>query len=121
MQCFLQQVSENFVLIWWFGKVAFIFLYSALNPIIYGLTNRTFRRAFRNSIILGAILRLSEDKNNDDQVAKKPQMPRIMTFSHKPGEKGILPYRTKNRYNFRIFAIHVNFVYLCRTKSISGG
>ncbi|XP_065086016.1 neuropeptide Y receptor type 2-like isoform X2 [Ochlerotatus camptorhynchus] len=91
-------ISENFVLIWWFSKVAFIFLYSALNPVIYGLTNRTFRRAFRSSIILGVILRLSEDKDDDDdQVAKKLQMPRIMTFSRKPGEKGIPPYRTKNR------------------------
>ncbi|XP_053685932.1 neuropeptide FF receptor 2-like [Sabethes cyaneus] len=55
------QVNDNFVLLWWLAKMAFIFLYSAMNPVIYGLTNRTFRKAYKSSKILGTLLRFSED------------------------------------------------------------
>lgn len=56
------KVSENFVLMWWFAKVFFIFLFSAFNPLIYGLTNGTFRKAFRNSRILGIIWRFGDNE-----------------------------------------------------------
>lgn len=47
-------------MVWWFAKVAFIFLYSAVNPVIYGMTNRTFRKAFKSSRILSMICRFEE-------------------------------------------------------------
>lgn len=82
-------ISESFIMLWWFAKVAFIFLYSAMNPIIYGLTNRTFRRAFRDSRILGTLLRFSDD----EQVDEKPKKPRIMSFSKKTHTEGMISKR----------------------------
>ncbi|XP_039447104.1 muscarinic acetylcholine receptor M3-like isoform X1 [Culex pipiens pallens] len=72
------EVSEGFVMVWWFAKVAFIFLYSAVNPVIYGMTNRTFRKAFKSSRILSMICRFEEKQNPD-----KPPKGRILTFSRK--------------------------------------
>ncbi|XP_055626107.1 neuropeptide Y receptor type 2-like [Toxorhynchites rutilus septentrionalis] len=60
------RVSENFVLMWWITKVLFIFLFSAFNPLIYGLTNNTFRKAFKNSRIMGTIWRFREKEVTDD-------------------------------------------------------
>lgn len=88
------QISDSFIMLWWFAKVAFIFLYSAMNPVIYGLTNRTFRRAFRESVILGTLLRFSDDEQADE----KPPKPRIMSFSKKSRAAGFISYRGINRY-----------------------
>ncbi|XP_055600141.1 neuropeptide Y receptor type 2-like [Uranotaenia lowii] len=62
------EVSEGFVLIWWIAKVAFMFLYSTLNPVTYGLTNRTFRKAFKTSRVLGFIWRCSKVPEESDKM-----------------------------------------------------
>uniref|UniRef100_A0A182NZK0 G-protein coupled receptors family 1 profile domain-containing protein n=1 Tax=Anopheles epiroticus TaxID=199890 RepID=A0A182NZK0_9DIPT len=56
------QFSENFVFIWWLAKVSFIFLNAAVNPLIYGLTNKTFKKALRGSKILQCLCRLPPEE-----------------------------------------------------------
>ncbi|XP_058837698.1 neuropeptide Y receptor type 2-like [Topomyia yanbarensis] len=99
------EVNESFVILWWLAKMSFIFLYSAMNPVIYGMTNRTFRKAYKNSKILGKLWRFSEEKTSDE-----PNTKRQLTFSRKilwprgPCEQDKLDKQTqrqwgsKNRY-----------------------
>ncbi|XP_058117188.1 neuropeptide Y receptor type 2-like [Anopheles ziemanni] len=58
------QFSESFIFIWWLAKVAFIFLNAAINPLIYGLTNKTFKKALRGSKILQCLCRLPPEEES---------------------------------------------------------
>ncbi|XP_052870914.1 neuropeptide Y receptor type 1-like [Anopheles cruzii] len=59
------QFNERFIYMWWFAKVAFIFLNAAINPLIYGLTNKTFKSALRGSKVLQFLCRLPPEQGPD--------------------------------------------------------
>ncbi|XP_062554099.1 neuropeptide FF receptor 2-like [Armigeres subalbatus] len=87
------EISESFIMLWWIAKVAFIFLYSAMNPVIYGLTNRTFRKAFKDSVILGTLLRFTDDEEGTEKLRNH----RILSFSKKTRTDGSMLYREAKR------------------------
>ncbi|XP_058464161.1 neuropeptide Y receptor type 2-like [Malaya genurostris] len=99
------EVNENFILLWWVAKVAFIFLYSAMNPVIYGMTNRTFRKAYKSSKILGILWKIDKEKLSNEPENKSQQAITRKTFWPRgPYEGGKLEKQSqrhwsgKNRY-----------------------
>ncbi|XP_061514772.1 neuropeptide Y receptor type 2 isoform X1 [Anopheles gambiae] len=66
------QFSESFIFVWWLAKVAFIFLNAAINPLIYGLTNKTFKKALRGSKILQCLCRLAPEEPEPTQTPADP-------------------------------------------------
>ncbi|XP_055534022.1 neuropeptide FF receptor 2-like [Wyeomyia smithii] len=97
------KVNDNIVLLWWLAKMAFIFLYSAMNPVIYGLTNRTFRKAYKSSKILGTLLRLSENTEKSPQekpvaTSRKALWPREPCEGGKTNKENRMYWGSRNRY-----------------------
>ncbi|ETN59380.1 endothelin B receptor [Anopheles darlingi] len=66
------EYSESFVFAWWLTKVAFMLLNAAINPLVYGLTNKTFKKALRGSRVLQFLCRLPSEPESSPNAPLRP-------------------------------------------------
>uniref|UniRef100_A0A6M2DVN7 Putative product n=1 Tax=Xenopsylla cheopis TaxID=163159 RepID=A0A6M2DVN7_XENCH len=57
----MNQVDDSFQILW-FSSHYLVFLNAALNPVIYGLTNENFRKAFRQSVLCKCFFSITLEK-----------------------------------------------------------
>ncbi|KAI4455884.1 neuropeptide y receptor [Holotrichia oblita] len=91
------QVNGTYMILWLTSKYL-IFLNAAINPVIYGLTNEKFRRAFKTTALSRCLFGCENNKRTPKPAVKRKQTKEIvMQDSHK--SKIFVIFKNKHQRN----------------------